>query len=637
MQGDEPRHDDSPPPSELYAAFRFYGRMTTDLILVFLHSGEIRFVNESAERILGCTPDECLGLSVFDFIHSEDRAGARREFDRWADADTEGSFLVETRIISRHGELRHLQWTVAPHREESGLLRCFVSHARDVTAQVQAAMRVQRSETRHRALLVGMLDPVVTIDGYGIVREVSRSVETIFGYGPEDLLGQNISILMPEPHSTQHDSYLAHYRKTGETGILGRTREFEVRRKDGVLIQCELSVSRVDVRGEPEPLFVGSFRDITLRKRVEQALAESEARMRAIFDQEYEFVGLLSAAGAVLEINHSALAAAGVGREEVLGMLFWDTPWWSGCPERVARLRAAVEKARQGEFVRFEEEYEDSKGRSHYVDFSLKPVRDDDGSVQYLIPEGRDITPLKTAHRRELAMQHALAEIGESASILAHEIKNPLTAVNLALRAVADRLGEDQRSVLEDLAMRLAKLEKTMRRTLAFARPLELELEVCSIREIIEGVEGTTLPELEALGVRLEIDCPDDLPHVTVDRGLLEEVLVNLVLNAREALSEGGSVGISVLRDGGAHLRILVDDDGPGILPSMRDDLFKPFATSKQGGTGLGLAIARKIVREHGGDIGVEESPMGGARFWVRLPAARKRSGRGRTRTRASA
>ena len=185
-----------------------------------------------------------------------------------------------------------------------------------------------RSEALHRALLTNMLDPVVTIDNHGTIQTVSRSTEAVFGWAPEELVGQNVKVLMPEPYHSEHDGYLAHYRRTGETSVLGKTREFPVVRKDGEIIDVELSINRVDVPGQKRPLFIGSFRDVTERKRAQKA---------------------------------------------------------------------------------------------------------------------------------ETSMLRALASIGESAAVLAHEIKNPITAVNLALRAVADKLGEDEQEVLRDLVARMKR------------------------------------------------------------------------------------------------------------------------------------------------------------------------------------
>jgi len=615
-----------PNSGDLDAAFRFYGRVTSDLITILDRSGHILFVNAVAERVFGFPSEACLGLLLFDFVHPEDRQASRKAYESWLAKEGSASFLMENRTVSPAGLVCHLNWTVTPYRDASGHVKCFISHGRDVTAQVLSADRVQRSESRHRAVLTGMLDPVVTIDFRGKVLEVSRSVQEVFGYPPEELIGRNVSILMTEPYSSEHDGYLERYRRTGTTLILNTTRRFDVRRKDGKVIQCELSVSRVDVPGEAEPLFVGSFRDISARARAERALAENEARMRAIFDQEFQFVGLLARDGTLLEVNKSALSNAGLAREAVVGRPFGETPWWSSVPEGRVRVQHAIEAAARGEFVRFEVERMDRTGRSRWMDFSLKPVRGEDGEVQFLLPEGRDITSVKASHARELAMQEALATIGESASILAHEIKNPLTAVNLALRAVADKLGEDQRTVLEDLASRLEKLERTMRRTLSFAKPLELERAPCDVAALVREVNDMLAPELERASVALECVCASDLPEILVDRGLLEEVLLNLVRNACEALKRGGRVRIDAAREGEAYVRILVEDDGPGIAPSLRGELFKPFVTSKQGGTGLGLAIARKIVRDHGGEIGVREGALGGACFWVRLPRGQIRS-----------
>jgi PAS domain S-box-containing protein len=607
---------------DLDVAFRFYGRVTSDLITVLDRSGNILFANAVAERVLGCPPEACLGRPLFDFVHPEDRPASRAAFESWSRKEGSSSFLMESRTVGQ-GVVCHLIWTVAPYHDAGGQVRCFLCHGRDVTAQVLSAERVEKSEVRHRAMLVGMLDPVVTIDGHGKVLEVSRSIQDVFGYGPEELVGKNVSILMTEPHASKHDEYLERYRRTGATWILNTTRRFDVRRKDGTIFPVELSVSRVDVPGESEPYFVGSFRDITVRARAERALAESEARMRAIFDQEFQLVGLLARDGTVLEINRSALQSIGLAREEAVGRPFWETPWWGSVRDGRERVQKAIAAAVAGEFVRFEVEHQDREGRSRWTDFSLKAVRDERGEVLFLLPEGRDITAVKTSHARELAIQEALAAIGESASLLAHEIKNPLTAVNLALRAVADKLGEDHRKVLEDLASRLQKVERTMRRTLSFTKPLELSREPCDVAALAGEVRALLAPELSRAQVTLELVSAPDLPVIRADRGLLEEVLLNLVRNACEALKNGGRVRLSVAREGEGDLCILVEDDGPGIAPSVRAELFKPFVTSKAGGTGLGLAIAKKIVGEHGGTIGIRDGALGGACFWIRLPVVR--------------
>ena len=483
---------------------------------------------------------------------------------------------------------------------------------------------VESSEVLYRTVLFAVQDPTIVIDDHGGIIAASDSVERVFGYTPAELSGQNIRILMPEPHFTNHDDYLAHYRRTGETAILGRTREFPVIRENGTVVECELSVARGDLSEEQRPLFIGSFRDITDRKRAERVLRDSDARLHAMFDKSFQYFGLLEPDGTVLEINQTALDATGIERGEVIGRKFWDTRWWSLSEDSREQLKDSIERAAQGEFVRFETQYPGPQDEILTIDFSVKPVRNDEGEVVHLIPEGRDITELVQAQRAETAMLRALATIGESAAVLAHEIKNPITSINLALRAVADKLGEDEQSILQELVSRMERLEQVMRRTLSFTRPLNLRRSNILVEDLMDGAIADMLPAAQDAGVVLQREERDEAHIVFADACLLGEVLVNLITNALEALAEPDSTGsrieLNITAGPEGLVRITVDDDGPGIAGSFRDTLFKPFHTTKAKGTGLGLALCKKIVEEHGGTLSAGDSDLGGARFELCLP-----------------
>jgi two-component system sensor histidine kinase AtoS len=245
------------------------------------------------------------------------------------------------------------------------------------------------------------------------------------------------------------------------------------------------------------------------------------------------------------------------------------------------------------------------------------PVKDDSGKVVLLIPEGRDITELKAAQRTETSTLRALATVGESAAVLAHEIKNPITAVNIALRAVAEKLGEDHKAVLEDLVARMRHLEQLMRGTLSFARPLDIRLVACEAGELLERCVGRLRHQLVKTGsdVRVAVEGPVPL---MADPKLIEEVITNLLTNAIEAKGRGVHMVLSAVRSETDAVVLSVEDDGPGIRGEQREAIFKPFVTTKPGGTGLGLAICRKIVEEHGGTIHAEPGAVG-ARFVIRL------------------
>jgi PAS domain S-box-containing protein len=339
-----------------------------------------------------------------------------------------------------------------------------------------------------------------------------------------------------------------------------------------------------------------------------------------MFDGTFQFMGLLAPDGTLLEANRRACESIGVVREDVLGLPFWATPWWSHSAQMQASIRSAVQRASAGEFVRFEVVQRTREGVLD-VDFSLMPVRGHSGAIAFLIPEGRDISALKAAQRAETAVLRALAAIGESAAVLAHEIKNPITGVSVALRAVADQLGEDHKAVLEDLVGRMRRLEQLMRGTLSFARPLELRRARLDAQQLIAETIAHLRSQIVKAGAEVILRRQASQVELVGDAQRLEEVLANLISNALEAAGSGARVELGAQRLDDGSVTITVDDAGPGIPAEKLDSICKPFLTTKPRGTGLGLAICRKIVEEHGGSICAERSPAGGARFVLRFEA----------------
>ena len=610
----------SRPPWESEALFRALAEASEDLVAVVEGDGRFLFVNAGAARILGEERGELVNRSVFDLVHPEDRAATEAVFRGWSATDPTAATGFENRLVRRDSHIRRmLWWATRLERQGSGVL---VVIARDMT-ELRASERLHaEQELRLRLLLQGMLDAVVAIDAYGTVRFTSDSVRDLFGWAPDELVGRNVKVLMPEPHASLHDDYLARYRETQETWILNTTREFEALHRDGRRFWIEISVARIDVPGDG-PLFCGAFRDISERKAAERRIKESEQRFRAIFDQEFQLVGLLAPSGLVLEMNRAAIQLIGATREDVVGRLFWETPWWSGSVEMPQTCREWVRRAARGEFVRDQVRIRSRSGELRTMDFSLKPVRGEEGRVELLIPEGRDITELKRAQERETGILRALAEIGESASLLAHEIKNPITSINLALRAVANRLGEDERSLLDDLLARLRKLEATLRRTLSFAKPLDLCPETCAVLPLLIDPVEQLRPEAEARRIDLTLDVARDCGSVAVDAGLIGGLVGNLLRNALDAVPDGGRVRVRAERSARRGVLVRVEDDGPGIAESVRETLFQPFVTTKANGTGLGLPLARKVAEQHGGSLAVGRSAdLGGACFELELPGA---------------
>ena len=163
--------------------------------------------------------------------------------------------------------------------------------ARLIGTLVELKQLEKKSEALHRGVLSSMVDPVISINSRGIIHSASDSVEKVLGWTLDEMIWQNISILLPEPHHSLHDMYLVNYRTTGQTNILGRTREFEVVRKDGSIFPCELTVSRTDLFADGTPLFTGIIRDITERKQQEETQRKLEAKLQQA--QKLESLGIL--------------------------------------------------------------------------------------------------------------------------------------------------------------------------------------------------------------------------------------------------------------------------------------------------------------------------------------------------------
>lgn len=600
---------------------RFIEELASPVWLTDAHLAVV-WMNPAAAKFLERPSDECLGRRLNEWIPSLAATSPADVVRQWSSA-CHGGHEHSCELVLRNDDGRELEASVVVHlqRDERGV-GSLVCCAQDLSERRRYELQLQEAQERLRAVVDAMFDPMVSIDAFGTIHQVNPAVERVFGYRAEDLVGRNVNVLIPEPHHSAHDEYLANYRATGRTSILGRTRDFEVVRKDGSRILCSLAVSRAELPGGRGPVFSGTFRDVTERRRAERQLRESELRFHALFDNSFEYFGLLTPDGLVLEANQTALEASGSKREDVVGKPFWDTRWWRHSPDLQVQLRDAIARAARGEFVRFEATHPQKDGSYAEIDFTIKPMRDDAGVIVMLIPEGRNITEIKRAQRAEMAMLRALATVGESAALLAHEIKNPITAVNVALRAVADQLGEDHKEVLEDLVARMQRLEHMMRRTLSFARPLDLKRAAVDVSAFLGACATHLKPQIARSAGTLEIRAAPRLPRIDVDAPLLEEVVANLVTNALEAKNGPAQIVVSAELLAPAAVVLRVDDDGPGVPESMRTRLFKPFVTTKQKGNGFGLAICKKIIEEHGGTIAIATSPLGGARFEITLPVA---------------
>jgi signal transduction histidine kinase len=240
---------------------------------------------------------------------------------------------------------------------------------------------------------------------------------------------------------------------------------------------------------------------------------------------------------------------------------------------------------------------------------------------------------IEAYHRQRLAHSERLASMGELAASLAHEIKNPLAGIDGAVQVMADELPETdpRKEILLEILNQVRRLDKTVRDLLAFARPGRPDVAPCNLHQVLDRTLLLLAGDPEAKRMRVVRNYRPDLPPLAADGKQLGQVFLNLILNAVQAAPAGGPVTIrtDVRSGGGAEPLVTVEvaDCGPGIPAHLREEIFKPFVTTKHRGTGLGLSVSRRIVEEHGGSIEVESPQAGGAVFRVLLPLAGRRAG----------
>jgi two-component system, LuxR family, sensor kinase FixL len=488
----------------------------------------------------------------------------------------------------------------------------------------------------YRAILEAAVDAIIVIDHRGAIEEFSLRAQRLFGYAAEEVIGRNVSMLMPEPHQGAHDGYMHRYMQTGERRVIGKGREVWARRKDGSLFPCDLSVG--EVAGSEPPRFVGFLHDITARKESEEQLRRSEAELRLA--QQLANLG-----NYVIHAKREERDYYSPQLHRILGIES-DPSAVGG--EYLERWVHPVDRSRVAEaFVRMNSgnapldiEYQIvlRDGSIRHLHHLAQAVRDADGAVVKYIGTIHDITDRRRAEDDARVLQERLTHfsrlstMGEMAAGLAHEINQPLSAIATYARA-SQRLmaqpGSDPNDVvaaLEQINAQALRAGEVIRRLRNFVKNREVKREPVDCARLLEDL--STLAETDARlhNIRLRLECAEALPTVYADPIQLQQVVLNLVRNAIDAMSEAPEnrreVVLSTRLDADGEVEITVADRGTGLAAGATEHLFNPFFTTKASGTGLGLAISRSIVRAHGGRLWHTPNDDCGVRFHFTLPVS---------------
>lgn len=379
----------------------------------------------------------------------------------------------------------------------------------------------------------------------------------------------------------------------------------------------------------------------------EKTLRESEEKFKAIFEQGYYLAGLMDLDGTLTDVNNTALQFSDVKKEDVIGKPFWDTPWWAHSPELQEKLRLAVKRAAGGELVTLEATHPETDGTLHYIDFSLRPVKDQAGAVIFLVPEGRDITARRKAEEERLELErqllHAqkLESLGVLSGGIAHDFNNLLQALlgNLELALIQLPPQTSVRNYINHAIKAARNAAKLTNMMLAYSGKGLFVVKELNLSELVEE-NATMLEAAIPRSIILEQHLDHALPDIKADAGQLQQVIMNLITNAAEAIGDrNGTIRLSTgvgefdqdtlagsrieeKAAAGHYVWMKVCDNGCGMGEETLKKLFDPFFTTKFTGRGLGMSAVLGIIRAHKGAFLVESRPDAGTTIQVLFPLA---------------
>ena len=468
-------------------------------------------------------------------------------------------------------------------------------------------------------------DLLATIDGDGILCAANPAWTRLLGWDQAAVTGRPYCDFADPAACAIDRAALAAIRAGHQSSHAGRLRCRDGSFRDIAWV-ASCDADRIYASG----------RDITAEKQAAEALQIAESRIQAVFDTTKLFQGYMTPDGLLLDANPTALAAISASRDMVVGRPFCDTPWFAATPDAIPRVRAGIAAAAGGELVELELTMDLPTGERSF-DFSMRPVIDQSGTVIGIVPEAAETTARRRAEE-SLRQAQKMEAVGQLTGGIAHDFNNLLAGIMgnlelLQLRIRQGRTGDIDRFVTaaQGAGQRAAALTQ---RLLAFSRRQTLDPRPTDIDRLVAGMEDL-LRRSVGPAIAIEVTGTPDIWTALIDPGQLENALLNLCINGRDAMPDGGRLTIATanrLLDAdaaraedlppGPYVSMCVTDTGTGMPPAVIARAFDPFYTTKPlgQGTGLGLSMIYGFARQSGGQVRIDSEVGRGTTICIHLP-----------------
>jgi PAS domain S-box-containing protein len=579
------------------------------ILLADLEAKRFYIGNKAICKMLGYSMEELKNMGITDIHPEESLPYVLEQFEKQLRGET--TLAADIPIERKDGSVFYadINSSNVAFGGESYLAGIF----RDTTEQKRAEEKLLDSEARYRRLFEAAQDAILILDGdTGQIIDANPFIKNLLGYSQEELLGKNLWEI------GEFKDVLASklsYEQLHKEGYV-RYDHLPLVAKDGRIIAVEVVANAYQV--ESRRIIQCNIRDVTGRKKAEDALREAEEKWRSLVNNAPNIIMLVDRDRKIQFINR---AVSGIATEDIIGKSIYDYIQ----PEYHKTVREVIDNVfHTGEIGTYEIMGTGPDGSTAWYETSTGPLKHEKQIIG-VIQVSSDITERKKM-QAQLLTNDRLASIGELISGIAHELNNPLTGVIgfsdmlVGREDLPNDIKEDIKTINRE-AQRTANIVKNL---LTFARKQPKERQLTDINRVIEAVIELRAYEQKVNNIEVNTRFASDLPEITANSFDLQQVFLNIMVNAEHAMLEAhgkGTITITTVREGDI-IRVSLADDGPGISEEHIGHVFDPFFTTKEvgKGTGLGLSICYGTVTDHGGRIYVESKPGKGATFIIELP-----------------
>jgi PAS domain S-box-containing protein len=601
-----------------------------DAIISKSLSGVIVSWNGAAEKIFGYAAAEMIGRHI-SLLFPPDRL---REEDVILERISRGDRVQHFETVRRRkdGSDFPVSLTISPIRDEGGAIIGVSKIVRDITEQRAAEVALRKTGARLRHVIEASPSALVMTDAAGIMELVNEQTERMFGYSRPELLGQAVELLLPERFRTGHPDLRQAFRRDLRARSMGTGRDLFGRRKDGREFPIEVGLNPIEMDGNA--LVLSAILDLTERKHAEEAIRRSEDRFRSIFGGVDEGIFIVDPRTAlIVDVNAPGAAMFGYTPAEMVGLPIDslsanDATHQPRTPDRIAEAIAG----RQA--LRFDGRAKKKDGRLFWLEvcFQYMTISGED----VILSTVRDVTE-KRSIDDQLRQAQKMEAVGQLTGGIAHDFNNLLAIIQGNLEFVGERtIGDaDCREMIDDALVAVKRGADLTHQLLAYSRRQPLDPELVDLEELI----GDFVKLLRrTLGEAIDIKqiTPAGLWKTYVDPHQLQNALLNLALNARDAMPEGGKLIVeaanTIVDDSyaeqnidlapGPYVQISVADNGSGMSGDVVDRVVEPFFTTKPvgKGSGLGLSMVYGFVKQSGGHLKIYSEVDRGTRINLYLP-----------------